>query len=71
MPLYEYRCGSCSKVFESYMRLSEGNRNTACPVCGGAAEKLGFSLFRTKGSGEGSKPGGSSCGGGSRRSPFR
>ena len=70
MPLYEYRCGACSKVFESYMRPSEEGKHATCPACGGASEKVGISLFRAAGSGEHSKPGGSSCGGGFRRSPF-
>lgn len=70
MPLYEFRCGKCSKVFEAYVRLSEGNKEVPCPDCGGPAGKLGISLFRTKGSWEGAKAGGSSCGSGSRRSPF-
>lgn len=70
MPLYEYRCEACSKVFESYTRPSDEGKNATCPVCGGASEKVGISLFRAGGSGEHSKPDGSPCGGGSRRSPF-
>ena len=70
MPLYEYRCGACSRVFEAYTRLSDEGKRADCPICGGASEKIGISLFRTTDSGEGSKPGGSSCGGGSSRSPF-
>ncbi|MDA8121250.1 MAG: zinc ribbon domain-containing protein [Deltaproteobacteria bacterium] len=70
MPLYEYRCGECSKVFEAYVRSSERTGETPCPACGGTAGKLGISLFSTKGSREGAKSGGSSCGSGSRRSPF-
>jgi putative FmdB family regulatory protein len=70
MPLYEYRCGACGRVFEAYTRLSEEGKNSACPACGGEAKKVGISLFSTAGSGEGSKAGGSTCGGGPRRSPF-
>lgn len=70
MPLYEYRCQSCQRVFESYRRLSEEKGEEACPVCGGRAPKVGISLFRAFGRApEG--PGGGSCGGGSRRMPFR
>lgn len=71
MPLYEYRCGECGKEFEAYKRLSDGNADETCPACGGRSRKLGISL---PGAGEGSGrsfPGGSSCVGGPRRSPFR
>jgi putative FmdB family regulatory protein len=67
MPLYEYRCESCHKVFEAYKRLSD-EKEEACPQCGAASSRVGISLFRAGGSGTSS--GGSSCGGGVRRSPF-
>jgi putative FmdB family regulatory protein len=70
MPLYEYRCGSCSRIFESYTRPSDEGKTPACPVCGGGSEKIGISLFSARGKGEGTRSGGSTCGGGSRRSPF-
>lgn len=68
MPLYEYRCRSCSKVFEAYKRLSEDKGAEPCPVCGEESARVGISLFSAKGSG--ASPGGSSCGSRSRRSPF-
>jgi putative FmdB family regulatory protein len=67
MPLYEYECGECGRQFESYRRLSEVKDEEACPACGARAKKVGLSLFS---SAKASSPGGSSCGGGSRRSPF-
>jgi putative FmdB family regulatory protein len=70
MPLYEYRCESCRKVFEAYKRLSD-DKEEACPACGGNSSRVGISLFSARGSGSGASFGGSSCGGGSRRSPFR
>ena len=70
MPLYEYRCGACKRVFEAYTRPSEERKIAPCPACGGASEKVGISLFSTAGSGGSAKPGGSACGRGSRRSPF-
>jgi putative FmdB family regulatory protein len=70
MPLYEYRCGTCARVFEAYTRLADDGKKAVCPVCGGASEKVGISMFHTGGPAEGPAPGGSSCGGGSRRSPF-
>lgn len=69
MPLYEYRCESCRKVFEAYKRLSDDAKE-ACPACGGSSSRVGISLFSTRGSGSASVSGGSSCGGGSRRRPF-
>jgi putative FmdB family regulatory protein len=69
MPLYEYRCESCRKVFEAYKRLSDDTKE-ACPACGRSSSRLGISLVSTRGSGSDSGSGGSSCGGGTRRSPF-
>jgi putative FmdB family regulatory protein len=51
MPIYEYRCEKCGKVFEVLQRFSDD------PVkihedCGGAVEKLiSHSAFQLKGSG--------------------
>jgi putative FmdB family regulatory protein len=70
MPLYEYRCERCDKIFEAYKRLSDEPKE-ACPACGGISSRVGISLFSARGSGSVSSSGGSSCGGGSRRSPFR
>jgi putative FmdB family regulatory protein len=69
MPLYEYRCEACDKIFEAYKRLSDGTKEV-CPACGGNSSRVGISLFSARGSGSVSSSG-SSCGGGSRRSPFR
>lgn len=68
MPLYEYRCESCAKEFEAYKRTSEDKGAETCPACGARSGKVGISLFNPKGTG--TPPGGSSCGSGSRRSPF-
>jgi len=70
MPLYEYRCVACDKIFEAYKRLSDETKE-ACPACGGISSRVGISLFSARGSGSVSSSGSSSCGGGSRRSPFR
>jgi putative FmdB family regulatory protein len=40
MPIYEYRCESCSHVFESWQKMSDPNPDK-CPSCGaGKVEKL-------------------------------
>ncbi len=70
MPLYEYQCDSCKEIFEAYRRLSDDGEE-ACPSCGARASRMGISLFGTRGSRSGFSFGGPSCGGGSRRSPFR
>ena len=33
MPLYEYRCRDCGKVFELLRRISEADQNLECPSC--------------------------------------
>lgn len=70
MPLYEYKCGSCSKVFEAYKRLSENSRTETCPGCGNVAERVGISLIKTLTGSGSSGAGSSSCGSRARRSPF-
>ncbi|HCX89860.1 MAG: FmdB family transcriptional regulator [Deltaproteobacteria bacterium CG_4_9_14_3_um_filter_44_9] len=33
MPIYEYRCGKCSHVFEELQKIDEGNKALVCPIC--------------------------------------
>jgi putative FmdB family regulatory protein len=70
MPIYEYRCHQCSKVFELLIRATSGAGDTdqQCPECGSAELKRLFSLFAARsdrpvkaGAGGG---GGGCCGGG-------
>lgn len=70
MPLYEYRCGSCSRVFEAYKRPSDDASEERCPACGGESARAGVSLVSARTGSSGAPGGGKSCGGGSRRSPF-
>ncbi len=70
MPLYEYKCGSCARVFEAYKRLSDDASGERCPDCGGKAAKVSISVFGARTGASGAPGGGTSCGGGSRRSPF-
>ncbi len=69
MPLYEYKCESCSRVFAAYKRLSDDASAERCPACGEKAERLGISVISARTGGPGA-PGAAKCGGGSRRSPF-
>ena len=51
MPVYEYECNGCEKVFEVQQRLSEKPLST-CPKCGGQVRKLiSMSSFQLKGGG--------------------
>jgi len=34
MPIYEYRCRKCNKVFEKIQRVGEGGSRLVCPHCG-------------------------------------
>jgi putative FmdB family regulatory protein len=51
MPIYEYRCEKCGKVFEILQRFSDAPLKTH-EDCGGEVEKLiSHSAFQVKGSG--------------------
>lgn len=52
MPIYEYRCESCSHKLEKLQRMSDGNL-VDCPECKQPALKrlVSASSFRLKGSG--------------------
>ncbi|NIO17125.1 MAG: zinc ribbon domain-containing protein [Deltaproteobacteria bacterium] len=65
MPIYEYSCKSCNKIFEAYRKISEDKEHERCPYCDGEGVKRGFSLFARTRPGTGK----SSCG--PKRSPFR
>jgi putative FmdB family regulatory protein len=51
MPLYEYRCAKCGKVFEVIQKYADAPLETH-PECGGKVEKLiSTPSFQFKGSG--------------------
>lgn len=51
MPLYEYECQVCSRVFEIWQKVSDDPKST-CPECSGPLRKLvSLSSFQLKGSG--------------------
>jgi len=67
MPIYEYECKKCGKVFEIYQRLSEKSDDIKCPVCGAEKPVKRVSSFSSGGGGYASGYGSStsgSCGGG-------
>jgi putative FmdB family regulatory protein len=72
MPIYEYRCASCSERFEELVRRPEDA--VACPECGGAEVERLLSVFAGVGGREqvmaapdysrlATRPGGGCCGG--------
>jgi len=51
MPVYEYECSDCHKIFEVQQKLSEAPLSV-CPECDGSVKKLmSMSSFRLKGGG--------------------
>ncbi|MHB8572785.1 MAG: FmdB family zinc ribbon protein [Candidatus Dormibacteria bacterium] len=46
MPIYEYRCQDCDRVFENLSRTYvDGGRAVACPGCSGERTSKLLSLF--------------------------
>jgi len=33
MPIYEYRCRKCQRVFERFQKVGEGGEKLTCPYC--------------------------------------
>ena len=51
MPVYEYECGGCDKIFEVQQRIAD-EPLTVCPECRGEVRKLiSMSSFQLKGGG--------------------
>lgn len=51
MPVYEYECDSCRKVFEVQQRMADAPL-TDCPECEGKVRKvMSMSTFQLKGGG--------------------
>ncbi len=68
MPVYEYECKSCKKVFEVQQKMSDGPL-TNCPECDGPVKKImSMNSFQLKGGGWYSD-GYSSSGGGAKAAP--
>ncbi|MEO8743966.1 MAG: zinc ribbon domain-containing protein [Candidatus Dormiibacterota bacterium] len=72
MPIYEYRCGSCSQKFDVLTRFAERDSAQVCPSCESTKTRVMVSSFAFAGgassesadfsSAEGG--GGGCCGGG-------
>lgn len=52
MPIYEYRCRTCGKVFEEWVKTFDSPELESCPDCGGeAARILSHTAFKLEGGG--------------------
>ena len=40
MPLYEYRCSKCGRIFELLRRRVEKDEAASCPDCGGEGRRI-------------------------------
>ncbi|MCU0722721.1 MAG: zinc ribbon domain-containing protein [Planctomycetes bacterium] len=67
MPIYEFVCEPCDKVFEVLFRSMDERKKVTCPDCGGDKVRKKLSVFGTKIAGAGgsfksSVGGGGGCG---------
>ena len=52
MPIYEYQCPQCGRVFEEWVKLSDAHEEMPCPDCGADAPRLiSHTSFVLKGGG--------------------
>jgi putative FmdB family regulatory protein len=65
MPIYEYRCEDCGRVFEMLRRYSDADSDLKCPTCESEDIQRQVSCFAAS-SGSGASTGGCASGGGSR-----
>jgi putative FmdB family regulatory protein len=45
MPLYEYQCRSCGKIFELLRRIKDADSDLECPGCHSQQVERQFSTF--------------------------
>ena len=69
MPMYEYRCQDCSKLYEQLRRMSDADTNLQCPHCGGHQVQRQVSTCSFAGTSSGNS-GGNSGGGCAPRGGF-
>ena len=52
MPIYEYQCPKCRKVFEEFVSMADGHSQEPCPECGTTSPRLiSHTSFVLKGGG--------------------
>ncbi len=47
MPIYEFRCENCGKIFEALCFTKEDEKEVKCPYCGSKEAKREYSTFGT------------------------
>jgi len=45
MPIYEYTCEDCEKVFEELRSMSQADAPIKCAICGGTHTRRKLSVF--------------------------
>ena len=48
MPIHEFHCPDCDKLFEELVRDASAKPAVACPNCGGRNAARQFSVFATR-----------------------
>ena len=62
MPIYEYKCGRCDRVFEEFIRSAADEKSLKCPKCGSRKYGKMFSVFAAQGTqSKASSAAGSGC----------
>ncbi len=57
MPIYEYRCPKCQKVFEEWSRITDDTPEEPCPDCGTPSPRiLSSTCFVVEGGGSVTSP---------------
>ena len=51
MPMYEYRCRTCGKMFEMLRRMQDADTGTLCPECESEEVERLLSAFAAGGCG--------------------
>lgn len=49
MPIYEYKCSHCSKVYEELVPMNTEGEGLKCPACGQVGAKRLISAFAAHG----------------------
>ncbi|MHB0877749.1 MAG: FmdB family zinc ribbon protein [Anaerolineae bacterium] len=50
MPVFEYQCQRCGRIFEKFVLSASADPGT-CPACGASDARRKFSTFSSKGQG--------------------
>lgn len=62
MPLYEYRCQDCDRIFEQLRSMNDADKPVECTYCKSLKTNKVLSLFSAQSAGKSISGTGSSCG---------